>query len=125
MDRESARQSPLVPDQSAGKGPLMLRDSGGKPQFLFPFFFFSLSILPCPSHKGLSKAGTDMTLASHRNLKLSNRRTLLSDQRSYRPKKAGQMPFALSLSVFPLLGPGSRGSGRKYTAEEVTKAIAF
>lgn len=66
-----------------------------------------------------------MTLASHRNLKLSNRRTLLSDQRSYRPKKAGQMPFAFSLSVFPLFGPGSRGSGRKYTAEKVTKAIAF
>lgn len=125
LDRERARQNPLLLGEKGERCPNAQRDWGESPRVFFSFFILQSHTCQAQGSLVTAEAATDIALGLHRNPKLSNKRTLFSDQVSDNPRKWEQIALAFLLSVFLLLGPRSNGSQRKYTAEQVIKTTAF
>lgn len=89
LDRERARQNPLLLGERGEKCSNAQRDWGESPRFFFSFFILRSHTSQAQGSLVTAEAATDTALGLYRNPKVSNKRTLFSGQVSDEPKKVG------------------------------------
>lgn len=113
LDRARARQNPLLLGERGERCPNAQRDWGESPRFFFSFLILQSHISQAQRSLVTAEAATDIALGLHRNPKLSNKRTLFSDQVSDEPKKVGANYPCLFTLCIPTTWPQEQWQSEK------------